>query len=333
MIDTLFNQPPPRRIWLIADLQQSMPELIEECLRIAVDDLLQLGARPDAVWYLGDATEGRNPAVVEQSVAIQLELLARLQAPVRFIMGNHDLDCTRDLQPPCAPVLPMWTAARNHPDWTTTESCDQWFFIEHLGPWMIVFLSDHVAQDRSWLANQHTIAQAVPGSYPHPRQAFTKLRDQMAEHPGPVIIAGHYAFPGGTRGGPPDGILTRLLPLPPQVGLILHGHAHLGDFAYGHQQCYRRISYVDYHDLTQVNISSLDRTRGSQVRSAFLDLYDDGTLILFFRDHEDQRFSDVLIRDTRAPRSLTDRHRSHHTRKTKDLPDWLKNRIAPTSMT
>ena len=315
------------RAWVISDLQQGMPEMIEECLRIAVDDILDLELMPDAIWYLGDATEGRNPAVVERSVAIQMELLGRVQAPVSFIMGNHDLDCARPQASGETPILPMWQAVHGQPGWRTTATCEDFFFIEEHGPWLCVFISDHIARDNRWFVNQNRITEREGGSYPHRPEVWQALRERIAAWPGPALIAGHYAYPGGSRGGPADGVHTRLLPLPDPVRMVLHGHSHIGDFAYGHEQCYRRLGMVDYQQIIQANVSSLDRTRGSQVRSAILDLYDDGQLALFLRDHEDRRMVDVLLHDATAPQSLSRNHCRHHSRRSPDLPPWIEQRI------
>ncbi|TVR45426.1 MAG: hypothetical protein EA402_04460, partial [Planctomycetota bacterium] len=306
MFDTLITaQKPLLRVWAIADLQQGMPSMIEECLRYGVEDIAALDLGLDAIWYLGDATEGKRSAVVNESVAIQQQLLGSLQVPVRFIMGNHDLDCARNQSPGEAPILPMWQAVAQDPQWRTTDTPQDFFFLEEHGPWLVVFLSDHIAADCSWLVSWNDILGQHPERYPHHHSAWQALRTRIAAWDGPVILAGHYAFPGGTRGGNLDSLHARLMPFSPNVGLVLHGHAHLGDFAYGHEQCYRRMSYVDYHDLAQVNVSSLDRTRGSQSRSAIIDLHADHSISIWFRDHEDRCWTDALQRNCAAPRTLS----------------------------
>lgn len=301
--------------------------MIEECLRYGVEDIGGLDLGIDAIWYLGDATQGKRSGVVAESVALQRRLLNSLNVPVRFIMGNHDLDCCRDCEPGQRPLLPMWEAVREEPNWRTTNSPEDWFFCEEHGDWLIVFLSDHIAEDGRWLVSWNRLLGPQPECYPHQQGAYEALRERIKEWRGPVLIAGHYAFPGGSRGGDRESLHARLMPFSANVGLILHGHSHLGDLAWGQEQCYRRVSYVDYHDLVQVNVSSLDRTRGSQSRSAIIDLYADHGVSVWFRDHEDRCWSDALHRNCAAPRSLSQANQRHHSKRTKDLPDFIEERI------
>jgi hypothetical protein len=109
---------------------------------------------------------------------------------------------------------------------------------------------------------------------------------------------------------------------------VLHGHAHLGDWRWGKRHTYQRIGWIDWHAVPQANISSLDRRRGSQTRSAVLHLHADGTLALFFRDHEDGEWSDVFLTDTEAPRTPSDLSVRHHAAQDgtagTDLERWQK---------
>ena len=50
-----------------------------------------------------------------------------------------------------------------------------------------------------------------------------------------------------------------------------------------------------------VIISSLEDLRGSEVRSALLEIYTDGTLGVYFRDHRHRRWADVWLGAVRDP--------------------------------
>ncbi len=318
MIDELLAlRSPIARIWVFSDLQQVIPDMAEGCLKIALEDMQDLDLSPTAIWYLGDAMEGRDSGRVAEMTRMQVAHLSALNLPLRFVMGNHDLDCTSKLPEGTEPVLPVWEAFRQVPGWKTTPSFSDFYFTDTYGDVLVVFLSDHVAPDNRWIATQQEVRGPRPESYDIPVEAYRELRDYMASWNGPVILAGHYAFPGGARGAPPHGLLNRLLPLPDTVKLALHGHAHTGDWPYGKNQTFQRIGWIDWHNIPQVNVSSLDRTRGSQTRSLLLDIYDDGTFGLFFRDHEDKIWSDVFYINAHAPRSrsgASERHHHKHTR-------------------
>jgi calcineurin-like phosphoesterase family protein len=303
------------RIWVFSDLQQYDPALAEECLTLALDDMQTVGIDVTHLWYLGDATEGRDPEHTRRMTDLQVERLGGLNIPLRFVMGNHDLDATRNLSPGTTPVLPAYDAFRQVPGWRTTKTPQDPAFTETLGDALVVFLSDHVSPENRWFATQQEIRGEVPGDYPHDLAVYRDLRQRMADWDGPVILAGHYAFPGGARGTPQGGPLEGLLPLPENVKLILHGHSHIGDWLWGKKDAHQRLSWVDWHEVPQANISSLDRRRGSQTRSAVLHLQPDGTLALFFRDHEDGRWSDAFFTDTAAPRSHSDLSIQTHAEK------------------
>jgi len=294
------------RIWVFSDLQQSDPALAESCLDLALVDMRRVGMAFSHLWYLGDATEGRDPKRTLRMTAMQVEKLGALDIPLRFVMGNHDLDLTTQQPSGISPVLTTYDTFRRVPGWRTTDSPTDFAFTEVYGDVLVVFLSDHVSPENRWFATQQELRGEFPGEHPHGLEAYQALRRQMAEWPGPVLIAGHYAFPGGARGTPEGGPQERLLPLPENVKLILHGHSHLGDWKWGKEKASHRLSGVNWHRVHQANISSLDRRRGSQTRSAVLHLQPGGGVALFFRDHEDGCWSDVFLTDRTAPRSRSD---------------------------
>ena len=320
------RQSATHQVWTFSDLQQTDPDLAEQCLTIAVEDMKEIGADFTHLWYLGDATEGSNPDHTRRMTDMQVKLLGSLNIPLRFIMGNHDLDPTRGLPPGSTPVLPAYEAFRKVPGWKTTETPMDIAFTEILGETLVVFLSDHVSPDCRWFATQQGICGEFPEEYSHELKVYQQLRKKMADWPGPVVIAGHYAFPGGARGTQEGGLPERLLPLPESVKLVLHGHAHIGDLKWGKKDTYQRVSWVDWHQIPLANISSLDRRRGSQTRSSVLHLQPDGTLALFFRDHEDARWSDALFTDATAPRSRSGIsaafHKERNALQGTDLERW-----------
>ena len=319
MIDQIYQMGREKllkRFWVFSDLQQVLPDMAEECLRIALDDMGEFAPDLSQIWYLGDAMEGKDIDRVSKMTQMQVEALTDFGLPVRYIMGNHDLDCTNPLPANTPPVLPVYEAFKAVPGWRTTKTFTDFYFTESHGDTLVVFLSDHVDPQNRWQATQQGVRGEDPAAYVHTFDDYQKLRNEIADWPGPVIFAGHYAFPGGARGAPPEGLLNQFLPLPDNVKLILHGHAHTGDWPYGREKTFQRIGWVDWHNVPQANISSLDRTRGSQTRSAVLDLYENGTLGLFFRDHEDKIWSDAFLVDAKAPRTASSANLRHHQRRT-----------------
>ena len=55
-------RPARRRLWVISDLQQRDPANARRCMHAGVEDFLSLRLPVDAVCYLGDTTEGADPA-------------------------------------------------------------------------------------------------------------------------------------------------------------------------------------------------------------------------------------------------------------------------------
>lgn len=333
--DLIASRRPAARIWVFSDLQQLIPDMAEGCLNLALGDMHALNLAPDAIWYLGDATEGSDPARTAQMTRMQVEKLSALRIPLRFVMGNHDLDCTRKLPPGSTPVLPAWEAFRNVPGWKTTPSFSDFYFTDTYGDVLAVFLSDHLDPQLRWIATQQELRGPQPETYDIPPSAYRELRDYIASWHGPVILAGHYAFPGGARGAPDDGLLARLLPLPDTVKLALHGHAHIGDWVWAKEQTHQRIGCINWHSIPQINVSSLDRTRGSQTRSVLLDLHHDHTIALYFRDHEDQIWSDALFIDPKAPRTRTAASQHYHQQRqslaNSPLAAWQQQHPQPGS--
>jgi hypothetical protein len=90
-----------------------------------------------------------------------------------------------------------------------------------------------------------------------------------------------------------------MLPLPENVRLHLYGHAHIGDATWAGKNLYRKIAAVDDHSIIQCDVASLEDGRGSATRSMVLEIYRDGSLGLFFRNHSTRRWEEHLLLDAR----------------------------------
>jgi hypothetical protein len=114
----------------------------------------------------------------------------------------------------------------------------------------------------------------------------------MEDHGGPVIIASHYALPGGQR---PNARLAELLPLPPNVSLFLHGHAHIGDTVFNAENPWQRANPISGETRLQYNISALESWRSPGSHSAILDLVDGVPERLRIRCHEKQEWVEEFV--------------------------------------
>ena len=88
----MLHEKARNRLWLISDLQQSIPENATMCMKTAVDDFKRLTLPCQYIFYLGDAVEGHDRAYIEEMTGMQFEKLDPLGVPVVYIIGNHDFD-------------------------------------------------------------------------------------------------------------------------------------------------------------------------------------------------------------------------------------------------
>ncbi len=291
--DTLYRAVLPHVrhcVWVFSDLQQGDPVNARACMETALADYRALGAPAERIWYLGDSVEGANLAHLREMAQMQAEGFGSLGIPLSFVMGNHDLEYTRVKH---EPVAPFYSLVQSTPGWHTTRHISDYFFTETLGDLTVFFLSDHAAEDGSWCTTNGCV-WGEDDRYPYTQRTADALRERIAAVPGPVLTASHYAFPGGNRTDNAQ-IIGTLLPLPANVRLHLHGHAHIGDYRCAHQDAYRRIANVDWHDIPQVNVSSLENRRAAFCRSVLFHVYDDGSFGFFFRDHDHHRFTDCYF--------------------------------------
>jgi hypothetical protein len=128
-------------------------------------------------------------------------------------------------------------------------------------------------------------------AYPYDESDYQTAIESASETEKPLIIAGHNAFRGGNRAAE---LQDWLLPLPLDTVMHLYGHAHIGDerrlpTGSGHN-AYRTVSYVDHHQVPQVDVASLEDRRGDVIRSAVLETYVGGGCAIHVRDHSDGRW-------------------------------------------
>ncbi|HEY7119098.1 MAG TPA: metallophosphoesterase [Tepidisphaeraceae bacterium] len=281
------------RVWVISDLQQSIPAEARRCLSIAIDDFRSLDLPVEQIWYLGDAVEGSNLPHLEEMAAMQVEALSAFGAPLRYVLGNHDFDFLRHDRGAGGHTAIFRDAVARLPGWRTTDSIESFYFIDSIGDFTVLFLSDHADPRGRW-ASTHGTVHGDAACYPHDAAAYQAVRDRIAAADGPVITCAHYAFAGGNR---PSNLFDEFFPLPPNVRLHLYGHAHIGDAVWVGKDRFRKIAGIDDHPIVQCDIASLEDARGSAVRSAMLEIYEDRSLGLFFRNHTTRRWEESLILD------------------------------------
>jgi len=294
MYESIYQESQKRakhKVWIFSDLQQEDPEKARECLSVSMEDYALMGAPADMIWFLGDCVEGDNKAHLEAMCEMQEKAFVQTGLPVCFVAGNHDLDYARSAASKEREVyIPFYEMAKKHKDWYTASSYTEPYFKVPLGDFKIYFFPDHIAEDRSWYTLQGTI-HGDESRYPH-MERLQSLKTEMQEDGCPIITASHYAFPGGSR---PAKLFRNLFPLPQNVKLHFYGHAHIGDFAWAGDRPYQRISWMERHDIPQINVSSFEHIRGLKCRSVFLHIYEDHSCGIFFRNHDDHVFTECYF--------------------------------------
>src|SRR3954447_25871117 len=118
------------RVWVISDLQQSIPAEARRCLSTALEDFRSLDLPIEQIWYLGDAVEGARLDHLEEMAAMQVEGLASFDVPLRYVLGNHDFDLLRlDLARQERRAI-FRDAVLRTPGWRTTDSIDSFYFLD-----------------------------------------------------------------------------------------------------------------------------------------------------------------------------------------------------------
>jgi hypothetical protein len=274
----------PLRAWVISDIQPPTAERGRQVLQGAVDDILSLNLPLDAVWCLGDALRSADRELLDQVTALFLSELRRCQAPVCYLLGNHDLDVRRKTG---VCHLPLWEAARKEPGWHVQERLEDFYFLRRFGKCLVVFLGDHADPGGGWWTTHGGVRDGQ--AYPYGPDHYAGLSRRLGMWDGPVIVASHYAFPGGQK---PSPLQAHMLPLPPNVRVTLHGHAHIGDLVWNKDDPWERVHGVDGQNLRQFNISALEPDRSPGSHSALLEIEPSGAMTLRIRCHEKREWVD-----------------------------------------
>jgi calcineurin-like phosphoesterase family protein len=279
---------PVARVWVISDIQQSEPADALATLSAAVEDIRGTGLRLDAVWCLGDALRGADLGALEMVADIFIRELARLEVPVCYLLGNHDVDYRRMAG---EDRHPLWERARVEKNWHVAERLEDFFFARRIGNCVVVFMGDHAGGGGDWFTTHGGVSGREPAGYPHGDGDYARLARAMKEFGGPVIVASHYALPGGQK---PSGLMGRLLPLPANVGAVLHGHAHIGDLVWNKENPWQRNNPVEGQELRQFNVSALERVRSPGSHSGVLEIGPGGPSNLRIRCHEKREWTEVF---------------------------------------
>ena len=296
-----FRHNAVHRFWVFSDLQQSDPENAWRCMRTGVDDFLSLRIPVDAVCYLGDSTEGKNLAHLREMADMQVAELAKVDAPICYVMGNHEFDYHRwiDIYPSL--TLPMRERVLREGQWRTTASPLDWTLKVDFGDFALVMLSDRCdPADPSWVTSHCGIRAISTANHgPHDFDADIRaLRRELAAVRTPFFTMSHYSFPGGNRDGEGD-LQSRLLPLPDNAIAHFYGHSHIGDEVWGKKNIYRQVSTIDDSAIAQFDVASLENRRGSAVRSAIVEWYGAMSYGVFFRNHSAHVWEKAVVENGR----------------------------------
>ena len=99
MFDALYKESLFRavhKVWILSDLQQSIPADTKRCLASGISDFELLECPAEQIWYLGDAVEGSDPERLIAMCDLQEEAFAALHIPLCYATGNHDYDYSRN---------------------------------------------------------------------------------------------------------------------------------------------------------------------------------------------------------------------------------------------
>jgi len=277
------------KVWVLSDIQQGDPANTEKCLNIGMDDFELLGRPAEQIWYLGDSVEGDDEERLKKMCALQENAFGALNIPLCYATGNHDYDYVRGHKERSAKTWFRETV-KDHPGWHTTENDEDFYFRVMLGDYPVYFLCDHVGKDNDWLVTHSRIVRGK-AVYPYTEQDSEALRTRMAEETHLYITAAHYGFAGCNRD---HAMMDKLFPLTENHMIHFYGHSHVGDFC-GAENIYRRISWIDWHDIPQIDVSSFENIRGEFCRSALAHIYEDGSMGIFFRNHDDHCFTEAYF--------------------------------------
>ena len=279
------------RVWICSDLQQWDPEIAREMLDLTLADFEELSLPCEQIWNLGDSTDGRHYENMQKTILLQAEKLETLGLPIFYTFGNHDFDLLKKEPERGLSAVPAWEILKPRPLWNLPPRISDFYFCGDFGDYRVYFTGDHAAPDASWIVT-HGQIHGDEAAYPHTKEAYEALRQEMMDSRRPIIGAGHYAFPGGNR---PSALLGQLLPLPPSYKVHFYGHAHLGEERLLGEHNYRKFAYTDFQHIPQVDVAALECRKASFVRSVFLEIYQDQSMGIFSRNHQNRVWEEALF--------------------------------------
>ncbi|MDD3334092.1 MAG: metallophosphoesterase [Eubacteriales bacterium] len=280
------------RIWVMSDLQQSLPERATYCMTRAVADYLTLDKPCEAICYLGDAVEGNRLDFIHEMAEMQMRELSKAKAPIYYIAGNHDFDYFRLSEGKLSEmVMPFYDNVSANPQWHIPANRAEMLFPVDMGDYALALFPDHADPLGRWYTT-HGEIRGNESVYPYDQLAYEAVWKRLEGLGKPTLTLSHYAFAGGNRAAP---LFDRYLPLPGNVRCHLYGHAHVGDEVWAGKDCNRKISAVDGQPIMQINVASLENFRGSAIRTTIVEWYDDDTIGIWFRNHSSQCWDDCLL--------------------------------------
>ena len=185
------------RLWILSDLQQRIPERATLHMHCAMEDFLSLNMPVEAVCYLGDATEGMDLDHIREMAAMQQREFSRVDAPVYYVLGNHDFDYFRHISADANEMrIPFLECMRPCPQWHLPEDSSCPYYMVDMGDFVLCLFTDHADPEGRWFTSHGTVVGRETGAYPHTPAYYKKLAAEMAGLGKPVITLSHYAFPG-----------------------------------------------------------------------------------------------------------------------------------------
>lgn len=253
--------PRSRAVWIISDIHIRSADEAQLILGRATADMKSLDLPLEAVWCLGDMLEGSDLARLETAAREARTILEAMDLPIWYLMGNHDMDLRRVRQ---IERYPFYERVAGRPGWHTTRQLRDPCFHADWAGYRVYFLGDHSAGDATWFTS-HGSPAGMADRYPYVPDYFRNLRQEMASVGRGVLIASHYAFPGGQR---PGALHDALLPLPDTVRGHFYGHAHIGDPVWNRDATWQRRFQVRGQEIPEVNVSALESSRSPGSHSA-----------------------------------------------------------------
>lgn len=194
--------------------------------------------------------------------------------------------------------------------------------------WILSDLQQSLPEN-TWCVTHSSVAWGEE-EYSYTEASAETLRKLMAKETEPMITCAHYGFSGCNR---THALMDRLLPLPATARIHFYGHSHIGDWVWGKKDTWRRISWVDWHDVPQIDVSSFENIRGEHCRSVFLHIYADGNMGVFFRPRSSPLYGSLFPRARKLFRRLerqADQIRRLKKRRQKLHKIYIAKNLTPT---